>query len=246
MKAAPAEQLRLLDVAALDTRLTQLDHKSKTLPERARLAELTAQLPVAADAAALLGAQLGDLEREIARIEGEVEQVRARVTKDKTLLDSPAATAQVVESVQHELETLARRQGELEEAELEVLEQAETLGSQRDSALAVAAEIAAARDEVQAALDVAVGEIDAQRRSVHEERGALVASLPAELTALYDKVRSDVGGVGAAPLQHRRCQGCQMELTPTEINRIRTAPEDDVLRCEECRRILVRTAESGL
>jgi predicted nucleic acid-binding Zn-ribbon protein len=63
---------------------------------------------------------------------------------------------------------------------------------------------------------------------------------------LYDKVRADVGGTGAAMLQHKRCLGCQMEQTPTEINRLRDAAEDEVLRCEECRRILVRTAESGL
>jgi predicted nucleic acid-binding Zn-ribbon protein len=246
VKAAPVDQLRLLDVAALDTRITQLDHKSKTLPERARLTELNAQLPIAADAAALLSAQIGDLEREIARIEGEVEQVRARATKDRDLLEGGTASAQVLESLQHELETLARRQGELEEAELEVLEQAETLNDQRKVAQAVEGELLAARAEVQAALDAGVAYITAEKGRVIEERAAIATALPVELIALYDKVRADVGGTGAAMLQHKRCLGCQMEQTPTEINRLRDAADDEVLRCEECRRILVRTAESGL
>ena len=246
MKAAPADQQHLLDVAGLDTRLVQLQHKSRTLPGRAQLAEVQTKLPVAADAAALLGAQLADLEREIARIEAEIEQVRNRVTKDRDLLVSGNVTAQVLENLQHELETLARRQSELEEGELEVLEQAETLGSQRAAALAIEAELIAERDQIQQQIDTAVAEIDADKSEVAVQRAALVAGLPVDLVALYDKISADIGAAGAAKLQHRRCQGCQMELVPTEINRLRDAAEDEVLRCEECRRILVRTAESGL
>jgi predicted nucleic acid-binding Zn-ribbon protein len=246
VKAAHVDQLRLLDVAALDTRITQLDHKSKTLPEHTKLRELNSQLPIAADAAALLGANIGDLDREIARIEGEVEQVRARVSKDRDLLEGGTASAQVLESLQHELETLARRQAELEDAELVVLEQAETLNEQRASALAVEAELLTTREQVEAALAAAVGEITSEKNQIVEERSALVAALPAELISLYDKVRADVGGAGAAMLQHKRCLGCQMEQTPTEINRLRAAADDEVLRCDECRRILVRTSESGL
>jgi predicted nucleic acid-binding Zn-ribbon protein len=70
--------------------------------------------------------------------------------------------------------------------------------------------------------------------------------LPAELVALYDKVRAASGGVGAAALQRGRCEGCHLQLNTTDLNRIREAPADEVLRCEECRRILVRTPESGL
>jgi predicted nucleic acid-binding Zn-ribbon protein len=224
----------------------QLQHKSRTLPARAQLAEVQTKLPVAADAAALLGAQLDDLEREIARIEAEIEQVRNRVTKDRDLLEGGNVTAQVLENLQHELETLARRQGELEEGELEVLEQAETLGSQRAAALAIEAELIAERDEIQQQIDAAVAEIDADKNEVATQRTALVVGLPADLVALYDKISADIGAAGAAKMQHRRCQGCQMELVPTEINRIRDAAEDEVLRCEECRRILIRTAESGL
>lgn len=67
-----------------------------------------------------------------------------------------------------------------------------------------------------------------------------------ELVTLYEKIRAGSGGMGAAELRQRRCGGCQLDINPVELQRLRSAPEDEVLRCEECRRILVRTAESGL
>jgi uncharacterized protein len=245
VKAAPDEQLRLLDLAALDIRVTQLDHKAKTLPERAQLAEIATKLPIASDAVALLSAQLGDLEREIARIEGEIEQVRARVAKDQAILDGGTGTAQVLESLQHELQTLARRQGELEEAELEVLEQAETITGQRNAAQSIESDLLAERDRIDVALQAALSDIGVEKSGVVEERAAVASSVSAELLGLYEKVRADVG-TGAALLQRRQCQGCHVELTASEIDRLRSAPADDVQRCEECRRILVRTPESGL
>jgi uncharacterized protein len=74
----------------------------------------------------------------------------------------------------------------------------------------------------------------------------LAAGLPAELLALYEKVRASSSGVGAAALHRGRCEGCHLQLNTTDLNRLRDAPAEDVVRCEECRRILVRTAESGL
>ena len=97
----------------------------------------------------------------------------------------------------------------------------------------------AARDEAFARLDGEAADIGAPRPTVVDEVGA-------DLVALYEKIRLANGGTGAAALRQRRCGGCQLELNPVEIQRIRSAPEDEVLRCEECRRILVRTAESGL
>ena len=78
------------------------------------------------------------------------------------------------------------------------------------------------------------------------ERSALAEGIPADLLGLYDRIRGDHGGVGAARLHRGRCEGCHMDLPPNEIEALREAAADAVLRCEECRRILVRTAESGL
>jgi predicted nucleic acid-binding Zn-ribbon protein len=70
--------------------------------------------------------------------------------------------------------------------------------------------------------------------------------LSGELVALYEKVRAGSNGIGAAALYRGRCEGCHLQLNTTDLKRIHDAPPDDVLRCEECRRILVRTADSGL
>ena len=68
----------------------------------------------------------------------------------------------------------------------------------------------------------------------------------AELVALYEKIRARENGVGAAALHQRRCPGCRLELTASDVSRLRDAAPDEVLRCEQCQRILVRTPESGL
>jgi len=107
-------------------------------------------------------------------------------------------------------------------------------------------EVAQRAQEVQRSRDAAWAEIDNDAEIAQQQRGAMVADIPAELLALYDKIRADHGGIGAAELRQRRCEGCRITVDPADLNRIRTAAPDAVIRCEECRRILVRTAESGL
>ena len=102
-----------------------------------------------------------------------------------------------------------------------------------------------ARD-LQRARDAAWAEIDKDAESARQQRGEVVASVPSELLALYDKIRAERGGIGAVELQQRRCEGCRITIDPADLNRIRVAAPDAVMRCEDCRRILVRTAASGL
>ncbi len=93
---------------------------------------------------------------------------------------------------------------------------------------------------------MALATLDEEAARIGRPRSEVVVEVGDDLVTLYEKIRASSGGTGAAALRQRRCGGCQLELNPTEIQRIRTAPEDEVLRCEECRRILVRTPESGL
>jgi uncharacterized protein len=106
--------------------------------------------------------------------------------------------------------------------------------------------IEAERAELEAERDTAFASIDASIESHQEERGTLAAEVSADLLALYDKVAAVNGGVGAAALKQRRCEGCHLELAGSELNTVRAAAPDEVVRCENCRRILIRTAESGL
>ncbi|MFT4010538.1 MAG: C4-type zinc ribbon domain-containing protein [Nocardioidaceae bacterium] len=100
--------------------------------------------------------------------------------------------------------------------------------------------------ELVARRDQAAGGIRGQSDSVAGERKVKASGVPADLLALYDRLRESKGGVGAAALRHRRCGGCGLELSPADLNAIRGRATDDVVRCEECSRILVRTADSGL
>lgn len=247
LKAAAADQHRLLDLQALDTRLDQLAHRRRTLSEHAALAELDVELQALRDQIIVAETEQSDLGRELTKAEGDVDQVRARAERDQKRLDAgQVSSPKELESLQHEIATLGRRQGDLEEIVLDVMERLESsqsraaeLSAQREAADARVTELAAARDTT-------TGQIDAEVEQLQAQRATQAGSLDAALLALYEKIREQQGGVGAAELRQRRCGGCRLELNNVEINRLRELDPDEVSRCEECRRILVRTAESGL
>jgi predicted nucleic acid-binding Zn-ribbon protein len=247
VNAEPAVQLRLLDLQALDSRLDLIEHQRRSHPAIATIADLDGRLGALRDRIVAAETEVDDLERVLTKAEADVEQVRARAAKDQDLLLSGRITsAKELESLQQEVASLARRQGDLEEAELEVMERLEDARAARDALTAERDALTAERDAAVADRDTAWGASDRDREWVGSERTKVLPDIPADLLALYDKLRADHDGVGAAALHQRRCEGCRMELTPTDIGRIRDAAPDAVLRCEECRRILVRTPESGL
>lgn len=247
MRADPAAQLRLLDLQDLDTKLGQLAHRRRGVPQIAELAELDAQAAALRDREVALRTAVSDLEREQAKADADVAQVRDRINRDKALLAAGSvASARQLEDLQHEVDSLAKRVATLEDAELEVMEKLEEAQSRAAGVASEMAALAAARESAERARDAAFADVDAEVDRVQRERVRVVAEIPADLLALYDKVRADSGGVGAAPLHRGRCQGCQLTLTPADLGRIRGEAADSVVRCEECRRILVRTPESGL
>jgi len=244
--AAPADQWRLLDVQANDTRLGQLAHRRRTLPERVEVDRLERQLAAVGDELVRAQTAAGDIARELNKAEADVEQVRQRAARDRSRLDAGVGTAKDLQALQHELTSLAARQSVLEDLELEVMERQEAAEAQVADVQARRESLARDLEAARARLDELVAGIDAEEAKVHDARDSAAADLPTDLIALYDKVREHTGGVGAARLFQRRCEGCRLELPPTDLNRIRTAAPDEVIRCEECGRILVRTADSGL
>ncbi|GAA4700616.1 zinc ribbon domain-containing protein [Phytohabitans rumicis] len=246
MKAEPEAQRRLLDLQAIDTALAQLAHKRRTLPELAELEALARQLSALEDERIRAQVAVDDFDRDIARLERDVDQVRTRKDKDQARLDTGRGPARELEALQHELASLTRRQTELEDAELELMEQRETAQATLDELLAKQAAGRETREATEARRDQTLAEITKEAEFRSGARQPLVADLPADLIALYDKIRESSGGLGAALLKAGRCGGCRLELYGTELARIKAAPADDVVRCDECRRIMVRTAESGL
>jgi uncharacterized protein len=247
IKADPGSQLRLLDLQATDTALARLDHRRRTLPEHAELARLKAEQAAIGSDLVAADTAVSDLELEQVKAESDLEPVRERLVRNqRRIADGSVPDAKALSSMVAEVDHLKKRIGDLEDAELEVMEQLEQAVAERDRLRRKVAELATAvaevtvrRDEQLAALDVEVG----QRRT---ERAALAQSIQPQLLTLYDKVAASHGGVGAAELRARRCTGCQLEVNTADLRGFAAAPADEVLRCEECSRILVRTKNSGL
>ncbi|WP_180218171.1 C4-type zinc ribbon domain-containing protein [Streptomyces albus subsp. chlorinus] len=247
MNAAPADQIRLLDVQALDIRLSQLAHKRKTLPEHEEIQRLEGELAQLRDLLVAAQTEESDTAREQTKAEQDVDQVRQRAARDQQRLDSGAVTnPKDLENLQSEIASLAKRQSDLEDVVLEVMERRESAAA-RAAELGERVEAVSGRvQEATARRDEALSGIGTELESVRKERETLAAAVPGDLMKLYDKIREREGGVGAAKLYQRRCEGCRLELNITELNEVRGAPADAVVRCENCRRILVRTPESGL
>lgn len=240
-------QLRLLDLQEQDTRLGQLAHRRSHLPDIARLADVTDRLARVTDEVIAAETIASDLDRDQGRAERDVETVVERMRRDRELLDSGSiADPRQLQSLQAELESLTRRRSDLEDVELEVMERVEGARAAVAMLLERRDSLTAERDELAANVADQRGVIDAERREVEATREQIAGELPADLLALYEKIRADHGGVGAARLYRGACEGCHLAMPPNEIEAIRAAVAEEVLRCEECRRILVRTPESGL
>ncbi len=246
LKADTSRQWRLLDLQGLDTRLDQIAHRKATLPELAQLRVLDAELSVLNDDLVRARTALQDVQREITKADTDVQLVRERTTRDQARMDAGQGTAKDMQALQHEVDSLARRQSALEDVELEVMERAEGLAAEVSRLEAASIGMTARADGLKAVRDKAVSELDAEVEQIVRSRADVVAGVGDELVALYEKIRASSGGIGAAALRHRRCEGCNLELNQVDINRFTAAAPDEVLRCEECRRILIRTAESGI
>jgi uncharacterized protein len=245
VKASPQTQIRLLELADLDTDLTRLSHRRASLPEIASLAELAVRDAELKDAIVVTETALADLDRDQARAERDVDQVRTRIDKDQARLDAgQVSAARELASLQAEIESLHKRQADLEEIVLELMERREGLDGQRDARVAERDQLGRRIAELAGKRDAAFAEIDAAVGTAVGKRAEVTADVPAELLALYDKIHA-ASSPGAAMLRAGRCEGCHVSLSTVDLNAIRGTPADEVVRCEECRRILVRTPQSG-
>lgn len=243
MATAPAaDQLKLLDVQAADLRAQQAIHRRATLPVIAQLDELTGRVIDLSDERAARGAAVGDVRREVTKIEDDVAAVKARAARDNTRLDSGQGTPKDLQALSSELEVLMRRVNELEDVELEVMERLETAETELAAAETQYREIAAQIAELEVLRDAAFAEIDAELAQIVAERAAAAEGLDAGLLSLYAKLRETHGGIGAAALLRGQCQGCNMTLNAGDLAAIEASDPEQVVRCEECGRILVRGA----
>jgi predicted nucleic acid-binding Zn-ribbon protein len=247
VKAAPEAQLRLLDLQELDTALDRLAHRRRTLPELAEIENAEERLSGFNDAFVAAQTEISDIDREQKKAEQDVDQVRARAPRDQKRLDSgQVSSARDLENLQSEIASLQRRQSDLEEIVLDVMERREEVEARLRAVEADKETGDKALAQLTGRRDAAYREMDGQAELTRRARAGVVTDIPGDLLKLYEKLREQNRGVAATALLRAQCQGCHLQLNTVELNSIRAAAKDDVIRCDECRRILVRTRESGL
>lgn len=246
MRAEPADQLRLLDLASVDSEIARLAHRRKTLPELAQIEQLMAQRATLVEEQVAAETRLGDAQGDQQRVEADLEPTRARLVRNQQRVDSgQVGDAKALAGLVDEIEHLKRRISNLEDQELDVMEVVENLTFARDKVAGERTELEGRIRELMVRRNDEFASIDAQAADKTSEREAQRKLIPADLLGLYDKIAARTG-LGAAELKARRCTGCQLEANAADLRRYAQAAPDEVLRCEECDRILVRTKESGL
>ena len=244
MKAEVVQQRSLLELAELDAELSRIDHRAKHLPEQQQVEVAQSEHGEANDRLAIVQIALEDLDAQVAKFESEIDAVRQREERDRSMLAAGTVDAKQLTELQHELGTLERRQSSLEDSLLEVMERREELQNQQASELAAMDELQNKLTDAQRARDEVRTEIDQLRHQSISRRDQLVTELDPDFVALYERQRSH-GGPGAGLLQGRRCGACRIEIDRGELARISAAAEDEVLRCPECGAILLRVKGSG-
>jgi predicted nucleic acid-binding Zn-ribbon protein len=240
-------QARLLDLQALDAALDRLAHRRKTLPELVIIAELDGRVRELRDEQIDAETLDGDLAKEQLKAEADVDQVRIRAERDQQRLDAGSVSSpRELENLQSEISSLGKRRSDLEDVVLEVMERRDAAQGRIGLSTSQLDEAVATLEEATAKRDAQFAEIDAEISATTSARAAVAPDISDELLALYEKIRGQSAGVGAAALHRGRCEGCHLTLGPADLGRLRNASPDSVERCDECRRILVRTPESGL
>lgn len=237
--ADPAQQRALLEVQALDTRTRQAAHRGASLPEHAELTSLGESRADVGGRLETATQNVAGLQRDLRKAEGDVEDVRNRITRDQARLDAGSGSPKDLTALQHEIGTLGERQNALEDAELEIMEALETATAEQEELQGSLDDIDARIAAATSSRDAALAEVATEQEQLAGERGAAAAQIDPKLLALYDKVGTRTA-VAAAELTGNRCGGCRMELSPVDLAKIKALPDEAVAQCEECGAILIR------
>ena len=240
MKASASDQRSILDIQKFDLQSATLNNKAANLPELAELSSTTIKQNNVRDLRIAAETELSDVKRELARAEGDVEQIVTRINRDEARLSSGTGTPKELEQTQHELVTLGARRSELEEVELEIMMRVDGLKERIASLSAEEAELAAVIMDLNIRKENAMAAIHTELEGIAADRNSTTQTVSAEFLALYEKIRGANNGIGAAVLAGNQCKGCNLTLNTIELQRISGLADDEVIRCEECRCILVR------
>ncbi|NCX35926.1 MAG: hypothetical protein EB044_02740 [Actinobacteria bacterium] len=240
MKVAREIQERLLALQQLDSDLIQIEHKAVNLPSAKQFDEVTKELASKRDLLVAANTERDDIKHELTRAENDVEQVVTRIDRDEKRLASGQGAPKDLEKIQHELGSLAKRRTELEEVELEIMVRIEGVDSRVKVLEGQCRALEEQSNELKLKRDAEISELESIKKNTSESRSKLASIIDSELLALYEKIRVNSDGVGAAKLEANQCLGCHLTMNSAELVRVKSLPDDEIVRCEECRRILIR------
>ena len=211
------------------------------MPDRVALAEQQAAVARMGTELANLQARLHDLQLTQKRLEDEIETVETKKASESKKLNSGTVTApREIQSLNDEVEALGRRQRQLEDELLDVLEPAEELGVEIDRLVEQRDLVATQTEEIRARIAAQESEIDAATATARSERDEAAAGLDGPLLERYEKLRTRLGGIAVARLEGAQCTGCHVALPAMELDQVRHAAPDAIVVHEDCGRILVR------
>ena len=240
MQASVAQQSLILELQLLDNEIMQANTKLKSLPEIEQLLHIDKRITTATDELAVVKSEADQIALELRRGEVDVETVTDRIKKDEARLASGNATPKELEQLQHEVGTLKKRQESLEEIELEIMIRSDAITSRSNTLTTDLASLQTLKDEISGRLQSATDEINKVIADKNTARNLVANQIEKPLLELYEKIRAASGGVAAAALVGNKCNGCNLAINAVEMERIKSLSKDELLRCEECRRILVR------
>jgi hypothetical protein len=230
----------LLTVQDLDTSLAQLQHRRDALPEtsglravEADLAALEGRRAEAAGRRAALSATQQALEEQIAGITERRDGI------EKRMYAATGSSGRDLQAMNDEVRHLTERRADLEEQELETMLAQDPVDAELSALTAQMAPLQAQADELRSAIAEQVLQIDAEMAAAAGTRAAEAAMLPTALSDRYETLRSRLKGTGAARLIKNRCDGCHLELSSVEVEKIRALRPGEMATCEQCGRILV-------
>lgn len=231
----------LLEVQEHDTAGDRLRHRRAALPERAELSAVESGIDALDQSLADVAARREALDGEQGGLEAKLETVDARIAEiDRRLYSGEVSATRELLAMSDEIESLKRRRSSLEDDVLAAMEAGEPLAAEAAALERQRAELAARADALRRSIGEAEAAIDAELAAEERARAEAAAGLPADLLERYERLRSKLGGVGAARLVGPSCQGCHLTLPATEIARIKRESPDALVLCDQCGRILVR------
>ncbi|MCA1832807.1 MAG: C4-type zinc ribbon domain-containing protein [Actinobacteria bacterium] len=228
----------LLDLQRVDLALDRLRQRKADLPEQRALDDLTRERGETQKASVEKQEAFDKIAHEQTRLETEVSTIEEKVSHESARLYSgDISSPKELAAIQAELDGLRRRKNHIEDQLLDVLEEREQAEAELGAITTKLSELDAKIVDATSVRDTASVEIENELSQNEAARGEILPRVPEEALELYGDLRPKKNGVAVAALEGSVCRGCGVSLSPLALDQIKRS--DDLVRCENCRRILI-------